>query len=274
MNIILITDTDPVDSWVASQIAQQFPVSQVLLPGESVNHHPKHLGERLRTEPLKLVSAIPRELFIRWFDRQRQQYMVEHLWDGDAPGIAHTLAPTLEVPIDQFNGPENASQIQTLSPDLIITCGGPILQETIFGIPRLGCMNVQFGISDAYRGQHTLFWPMAIADWDNVGATIHHIDHGVNTGDIVAQVYPGLCAEDHEFSIEVKTARIMVKALLELLSQLDHQPSLQGLEARANAAEGKYILFRDRTLQQELGYRFRRLVGRAPMPTRESSIVF
>ncbi len=279
LNIILITDDDPVDSWVASQIAQQGWVNQVLMPTDRLSHAPKHLGKKLLTSPFRSFSAIPRELMLRRLEHQRQQVMTEHLWGGQTPGFSTGIVSILGIPIDQFNSPETAAQIRTLSPDLIITCGGPLLKPTIFEIPRLGCLNLQFGISDAYRGQHTLFWPMAMADWEHVGATIHRIDPGVNTGEVLAQVFPALAPEDTEFSIEIKTAHAILKAALELLSHLerhqpmgDHQPS-DMLSGRALQRKGRSILYRDRTPIQEAQYRLKTRFGQSPIPTRAEQYV-
>lgn len=48
------------------------------------------------------------------------------------------------------------------------------------------CYNIHFSILPKYKGMYTSVWPILYADRE-AGVTLHKIDHGIDTGDIVAQ---------------------------------------------------------------------------------------
>jgi methionyl-tRNA formyltransferase len=54
-------------------------------------------------------------------------------------------------------------------------------------VPRLLAANFHASLLPAYRGLHPLYWALQIGErW--VGLTVHVIDSGIDTGDILYQV--------------------------------------------------------------------------------------
>jgi len=65
-----------------------------------------------------------------------------------------------------------------------------ILRERFYSFPRLGTINCHAGKLPFYRGRNILNWAL-INDEKEFGITVHYIDEGVDTGDIILQrVYP------------------------------------------------------------------------------------
>ena len=48
-------------------------------------------------------------------------------------------------------------------------------------------MNTHCGITPSYRGVHGAYWALSQRDVKNVGVTIHKVDSGIDTGDIIYQ---------------------------------------------------------------------------------------
>jgi folate-dependent phosphoribosylglycinamide formyltransferase PurN/peptidoglycan/xylan/chitin deacetylase (PgdA/CDA1 family) len=69
--------------------------------------------------------------------------------------------------------------------DLGIVLGTRILKSTTFSIPRLGCINLHKGKVPEYRGMPPAFWELYDGA-SSAGVTIHFVDKGLDTGDIVA----------------------------------------------------------------------------------------
>ena len=269
LKIILMTDDDPVDSWVAYQLAQQWPISHSIVLSHSPDHSSTSLRQKLLTSPLRLLSAIPRELISNRVESQREQTMAKQLWNGEKPSPQAVLPQVIEIPTDQINSAATAERIRTLDPDLILMCGGPILEECIFSIPRLGALNLQWGISDRYRGQHGIFYPLATGNFDAIGATVHRIDSGINTGEALLQFYPALDPGDTESSIEVKIAQLIVPTLIDFLKTLTVNQLRTPLRGKAiDPTAGQNIRYRDRTACLESQYQLRRTLGRATIPAR------
>ena len=74
-----------------------------------------------------------------------------------------------------------------LQPDLIaVACFPYIFPSALLQLPRYGCLNLHPSLLPAYRGPLPLFW-MARQGERQAGVTLHFLDEGLDTGDIVAQ---------------------------------------------------------------------------------------
>ncbi len=266
--LVILTDDDPVDSWMAHQIAQQFPTSHsILLDYNGPDPDALPLHQKLLASPLRVISAIPRELICQRTESKREQTMTEQLWGGDQPLLSEALPNVIQIAPEDINSEATAKQLRDLAPDLLLVFGGIILKEFIYSIPRLGSWNLQWGISDRYRGQHGIFFPLALEDFDAIGATLHRIDAGINTGEALLQLRPALGQDDTESSIEIKIARAMVPKLVNLLETIPADMLAEAMQGKAiDPQMGKTIIYRDRTACLEMQYRLKRLLGRFSVP--------
>ncbi|MCL3881748.1 formyltransferase family protein [Marivita sp. GX14005] len=86
------------------------------------------------------------------------------------------------------NGSECVDWLSARAPDLIVVTGAPLLCEAVFGLPRLGTINMHSSLLPHYRGTQAEFWQVLEGAWHTCGITVHFIDAGVDTGGILAQV--------------------------------------------------------------------------------------
>ena len=63
--------------------------------------------------------------------------------------------------------------------------------------------------------------------FDQIGATIHMIDKGVDTGNLLFEVYPDVCPEDDEVSLELKIANNIVDPFVAMLQQIESSQAQQ-----------------------------------------------
>lgn len=76
--------------------------------------------------------------------------------------------------------------LHRLDLDYIIAIHFPyIVPESVLSIPRFGVLNLHPALLPYNRGWHTPIW--AILDGTPIGATLHFMDSGIDTGDIVHQ---------------------------------------------------------------------------------------
>lgn len=95
----------------------------------------------------------------------------------------------------QFRDPASIELLQSLDLDYIIGVHFPyIVPGAVLEIPRIGVLNLHPALLPYNRGWHTPNW--AILDETPIGATLHFMDSGVDTGDIVAQVGLEIRPED------------------------------------------------------------------------------
>ncbi len=61
-----------------------------------------------------------------------------------------------------------------------------IMKKSLFSLPDLGTINCHAGKLPSYRGRNILNWVL-INDEREFGITVHYIDEGIDTGDIICQ---------------------------------------------------------------------------------------
>ncbi|HSI88871.1 MAG TPA: methionyl-tRNA formyltransferase [Pyrinomonadaceae bacterium] len=99
-----------------------------------------------------------------------------------------------------------AERISDLKPDLIFVWSYPmILPRRVIEIPRLGSINLHMGLLPHYRGVNGLKWAL-LNDESETGITLHYIDEGIDTGDMISRVsFP--IGEDDDLVSLMKKAR-------------------------------------------------------------------
>lgn len=86
----------------------------------------------------------------------------------------------------QFRQPEGLGLLRRLDLDFVIGIHFPlIIPPQVLAAPRQGVLNLHPAFLPYNRGWHTPTW--ALLDGTPIGATLHFMDEGVDTGDIVSQ---------------------------------------------------------------------------------------
>ena len=113
--------------------------------------------------------------------RRRREIMIEYGMD-DSPLPARRV-----VDVPSVNCNESMILLQNLRPKVILVNGTRILEERLLDATKAVLLNTHVGITPRYRGVHGGYWALASGDPDHCGVTVHKIDKGIDTGDIVAQ---------------------------------------------------------------------------------------
>lgn len=114
------------------------------------------------------------------------------------------------------NTPETVRILAALDPDLFVAVGYTrLIKDSLLSIPRLGAVNFHASLLPAYRGKHPLYWALQNREL-LVGLTVHFMDSGLDTGDILYQVEVAVREDDTVASLY---ARIMDRST-ELVSRL------------------------------------------------------
>jgi phosphoribosylglycinamide formyltransferase 1 len=89
--------------------------------------------------------------------------------------------------IASANGEDCAAFLRKAHPDVVIVNGTRILRPHILNAAPTVFINTHQGITPAYRGAHGAYWALRQNDAANCGVTVHLIDEGIDTGNIIAQ---------------------------------------------------------------------------------------
>lgn len=86
------------------------------------------------------------------------------------------------------NEPGFVNAVKGLTPDLFIAVGyGLILKPAILAAPKIIAANFHASLLPCYRGKHPVFWTLRGGE-RLAGLTVHAMDPGIDTGDIIYQV--------------------------------------------------------------------------------------
>jgi methionyl-tRNA formyltransferase len=111
-----------------------------------------------------------------------------------------------------------------LQPDLIcVVCFPYIFPPTLLQLPRDGCVNLHPSLLPAYRGPTPLFWVMRQGE-TQTGVTLHFLDEGVDSGDIISQVAFALPEGISELELTRRCALEGAALLVEAVQQLESGP--------------------------------------------------
>lgn len=78
--------------------------------------------------------------------------------------------------------------LEDVMPDLIVTVTWRgLLPPEVLNIPSKGAINLHGSLLPKYRGNAPVTWALLNGDKE-IGATVHYIDEGMDTGDILEQV--------------------------------------------------------------------------------------
>ncbi len=112
-------------------------------------------------------------------------HMPEHASSPRPPAAAYCAAKGLPtVVVDSLTQPDDLARIRALEPDLFIYSGAGILRRELLAIPRLGTLNAHMGLLPTMRGMNVAEWSVMYGV--PVGCTVHLVDEGIDTGDILA----------------------------------------------------------------------------------------
>jgi hypothetical protein len=125
-----------------------------------------------------------------------------------APGAVHRRVGGGGCNLD-----DEVALMRRLEPDVVLVFGTGILRGAVISAFEGRIINLHLGLSPYYRGAGTNFWPLVNREPEYVGATIHYLDAGIDTGAIVAHARPVIAAGDGPHDLGNRTITAAAKLL-------------------------------------------------------------
>jgi len=179
MNISIVVGNAPMFKYLAYKINNQLKVDSIQIIIEdsySIENFKKQIKFRIKKYGiLKFIDEAIYRLFESVVQKSSQIY---HSYFDDLDNLKINYVSK------NINDEETEEKIKSFHPDILIVFGTSIVKENIFNIAKFGTLNVHPGINPKYKGAGS-FWAMKNNDFDNYGFTLHLIDEGIDTGDII-----------------------------------------------------------------------------------------
>lgn len=155
-----------------------------------------------------------------------------------APGTLHR-----RVAAGGINDERQVAGMVALAPEELLVFGTGLLKGRILEAFAGRILNIHLGLSPYYRGAGTNFWPLVNREPEYVGATIHFLDPGIDTGAIIAHVRPDI--EDGDGPHEIGNKAIHAAATVAVAALAAHAAG--GVRSEAQAERGRLYQRKDLT---------------------------
>ncbi len=264
MKLVIVSTLGAVHRHVVSEVARRCPPALVIQP-QSPPPGPTRRAEGLGALSLeRLEQGILHR--VRRVRMERAEATLERLLAGGAAPPADVM----KVAISSLHSEATLEAIRALAPDLMLVSGAPVLRPELFTIPRLGAVNLHYGVAPAYRGEDTLFWPLVEGDHDKLGVTLHFIDRAVDTGRVLAHGFIGRKGGEGEVELWAAAARLGARLVNRFLESAG-----EGVpEGVLQSTGGRQYFRRERTLAWEARHWARRALGWTPPPATERIVTY
>lgn len=151
----------------------------------------------------------------KYLTQQKDEIVALCLHDSDKQRYVHQIVRDAHVSRQniythkQLSEKKVLERLKELKPEIgICAFWGYILKPEIIKIPAFGCINFHPGYLPQNRGMNPNVWPFI--DGSEAGVSLHFIDKGVDTGDIIARKKIQIVPWDTAETLYDKTLRKIV----------------------------------------------------------------
>ena len=261
LKVVIISYCGASEAYVAGKIIEQYPSTVVVQPVRSQQ------APRVPISSLTDGGRLLRNWLGKIGERRHRDRLLHRLYPG---GTQPSIPNIVPFPESDMNSRSGVELIGSLHPDVLLSCGAPMLSAELIGIPKLAAINIHYGIPPHYRGNNTLFWPMLKRDFNNLGACIHHLTKGVDTGNLLAVIRPALQPEDGLLSVEFKITHLLPRVLLEFLAIIEQSQAFPGIP---QTGAGRNYKKKERTIRKRIEYHLKRTFGLLRIPSRPAEVI-
>ena len=134
--------------------------------------------------------------------------------------------------VNSVNSKTCIELLKEANPSLVVVNGTRIISQKVLDSVDCPFVNMHAGITPHYRGVHGGYWALVNEEKERCGVTVHLVDKGIDTGNILKQTTIEPTAEDNFLTYPY----LQLAAGLKLLSGLI-DPLLSGEYVAVNSSE-------------------------------------
>lgn len=182
-NIVLLCSNGDSTRAVYQALKERFGDVTVIME-EDV---PKSLFLKRRLKKLGFFSVLGQVLFmtavlpvLRSLSRRRIDELKKELKASEIENVIH---------IDSVNSESGREDLRKANPKVVVVNGTRIIGKETLQSVNAKFINMHAGITPLYRGVHGGYWALAENKPNLVGTTVHFVDTGIDTGNIIGQAF-------------------------------------------------------------------------------------
>ncbi|GAB5457950.1 MAG: formyl transferase [Henriciella sp.] len=217
--IVVLTSGGPQDWIMINALRERFGDFPIVLE----NEEPSKLFWRRRRKMLGAltVASMKTALFSMKFTKRKSEAVIDKMIaDYDLkPEPAEGLNITR---VDNINSWATREILRVENPKAVFVASTRLLDRKTLRSVSMPFINYHSGINPAYRGMFGGYFALANREPENFGATVHLIDQGVDTGEILYQSRVQVQPEDnfhtYLWRIAAGSRHIVVKAVQDAIN--------------------------------------------------------
>lgn len=241
--VLLLLTSGLSSNVIFNTLNEKFNVSKVIF--EAKENKSDYLKRRIKKlgytvvfgQVMFKVFAVP---ILKYFSKQKiQAYLKKH--DINCNEISTEI-----INVASVNSDHVIDLISRESPDVIVINGTSIISKKVLSTITCPVINMHAGVTPMYRGVYGGYWSLVNKDLANCGVTVHLVDAGIDTGNVLYQSRIEVSSKDNFVVYPVKQMiaglPYLVKAVEDALSN-----NIQHLKT-----EGKSSIWTHPTLTEYL----------------------
>lgn len=197
--ILVITGEDVRHQYFINRLNARFPISAVLT--------------ETCVYPEPIAHSDEEQKAWNWFFSRRK------IFEDKTFGTANRVStlnnpPTIKIPQGKLNTSETLEKINSFRPKFIALFGTGLLGQEILNKYPNQIFNLHVGLPRFYRGSSCNFWPIHNGHPEELGASVHSTNAGIDTGNIAAQAVIKLDGNDDEQTLAGKTLTTGIELMI------------------------------------------------------------
>lgn len=181
-------------------------------------------AERLQTLRRKhgvsgLASRLIAKKLVVERQERRQLQRLDQLLDGEHLREWWQSSGITPVHVPHLNHADARSAIESLQPDIMVRVSGGILKRETFSLAQHSTLNIHHGQAPHIRGMWSIPWGIVEGRPEWIGATVHVIDDGIDTGRVLwrgtPQLAPGDTGDELFFRAHLEAVDALVRVILD-----------------------------------------------------------
>ncbi len=125
------------------------------------------------------------------------------------------------IPHGALNSDATLEFLESAGVETLVVYGTNLIKEPLLEHFGGRIVNMHLGLSPYYRGTATNFYPLLNEEPEYVGATIHLIDSGIDSGPIFRHARPVIVAGDRPHTIGCKAILAGIEAMIAVLREFE-----------------------------------------------------
>lgn len=183
-HIAVLTVPSP-HSWIViNALVERF--GKVTVIAEDRMSHMELIARRMKRHGIMTVAGqIGFVLLRKLIDRRQRPRVAGIIREMDLNTAPNPACAVYQV--GSVNAMACRAALAMVKPDVVLVIGTRIIGKETLAAIKVPLINSHAGWNPKYRGQAGGYWALASGDPDHAGVTVHLVDEGVDTGDILYQ---------------------------------------------------------------------------------------